>query len=249
MMKEKIEILRYNKVDENLAVLIELHKLIFKNNKLNNHLIYFDTNFPSYFKKIVADTRSNYIFTLRLNGTIEGVIHFKIFNDIIFLNNICLSENCQGRGYGKIFLFESLNLLNKTDFKYFTLDVFTSNKRALLWYKKLGIEINKSNTWTQIFLINYQENKNLSDEMIFKKDFNGFNSLFFNDVKIATIVNNTTMLLHDLTYIKQMPLNNYIVITNQETDFLGKGNFEIIDLDTSVRMVSPLKTFLNNLIN
>jgi hypothetical protein len=249
MMKEKIEILSYNKVDENIAVLIELHKLISKNNKLNNHLIYFDTNFPSYFKKIVVDPRCNYIFTLKLNDTLEGVIHFKIFNDIIFLNNICLSENCQGKGLGKIFLFESLNLLNKTDFKYFTLDVFMSNHRALLWYKNLGLEMNKSTTWKQIFLINIQENKNLPDEMIFKKDLNGFNSLFFNDVKIATIVNNTTMLIHDLTYINQMPLNNYILITNQDTEFLENGNFEITDMDTSVRMVCPMKTFLNNLLN
>jgi ribosomal protein S18 acetylase RimI-like enzyme len=249
MKKEKIEILRYNKVDENLAVLIELHKLISKNNKLNNHLIYFDTNFPSYFKKIIADPKFNYIFTLRINGEVEGVIHFKIFDDIIFLNNICLSENCQGKGFGKIFLFESLNLLNKTDFKYFNLDVFMSNQQAFLWYKNFGLEENKSTKWTQIFLINNQEDKNLSDEIIIKKDLNGFNSLFFNDLKIATIVNNTTMLLHDLTYIKQMPLNNYILITNQNTELLQNENFNVIDLDTSVRMVCPMKTLLNNLIN
>lgn len=57
------------------------------------------------------------------------------------------------------------------------------------------------------------------------------------------------MLLHDLTSINQMPLNNYILITNQDTEFLENGNFEIIDLDTSVRMVFPMKTFLNNLRN
>ena len=41
MKKEKIEIRRYNKVDENLDKLIELNKLISKYNgvKLYNHLI------------------------------------------------------------------------------------------------------------------------------------------------------------------------------------------------------------------
>ncbi len=57
------------------------------------------------------------------------------------------------------------------------------------------------------------------------------------------------MLLHDLTAINQMTLNIYILITNQDTEFLEKGNFEIIDLDTSVRMVCPMKTILNNLRN
>jgi ribosomal protein S18 acetylase RimI-like enzyme len=248
MKKEKIEIQRYNKVDENLAVLIELHKLISKNNMLNNHLIYFDTNFPSYLEKVIEYSENDYIFTLMINDNLEGFLHFKIFNDIIFLNNICLSENYQGKGFGKIFLFESLNLFNKTDFKYFTLDVFMSNQPAFLWYIKLGLEVTKSNIWKRLLPINRNNNK-LSDKMIFNKDINGFNSLFFNDVKIATIVKNTTMLLHDLTYIKQMPLNNYILITNQDTEFLENGNFEIIDLDTSVRMVCPMKTFLKNLKN
>lgn len=249
MMKEKIEILRYNKLDRNLASLIELHKLISKNNKLHNHLIYFDSNFPFYFKKIILDQGFNYIFILKIKGTLEGVIHFKILNDVIFLNNICLSENYQGKGFGKIFLCESLNLLNKTDFKYFALDVFLSNQPAFLWYKKLGLEVNESTKWKQIFLINNHENDQLPDEMIIKKDLNGFNSLFFKDLKIATIVNNTTMVLHNLTYIKQMPLNNYILISNQNTEFLENEKFEILDLDTSVRMVCPMKTFLNNLIN
>lgn len=247
MKKEKIEILRYNKVDENIAVLIELHKLISKNNMLNNHLIYYDTNFPSYFKKIVVDPTSNYIYTLMINANVEGVIHFKIFSDIVFLNNICLSEKYQGKGFGKIFLLESLNLLNKTDFKYFNLDVFLSNQTAFLWYKNFGLEVTKSTTWKQLSLIN--NTNDTSDEMVFKKDSNGFNSLFFNNVKIATIVNNTTMLIHDLTFINQMPLHKYILITNQDTVFLENGNFEIIDLDTSVRMICPIKTFLNNLIN
>jgi len=248
MTKEKIEILRYNKVDENLAVLIELHKLISKNNKLNNHLIYYDTNFPSYFEKIVGDPRCNYIFTLKLNGNIEGVIHFKIFNDIIFLNNICLSKNCQGKGFGKIFLLESLNYLNKTDFKYFTLDVFMSNQPAYLWYIKLGLEVTKSTLWKQLSLININNNE-ISDNMLFKKDLNGFNSLFFKDHKIATIINNSTMLLHDLSFINKIPLNDYILITNQDTQFLEGLSYELIDLETSLRMESQLTTVLNKLKN
>ncbi|MGK0413259.1 MAG: hypothetical protein ACJA1B_001461 [Polaribacter sp.] len=250
MKKEKIEILRYNKVDDNLDKLIELNKLISKYNgvKLYNHLIYFDSNFPSYIKKVIEHSESDYIFTLLLNDNLEGFIHFKIINDTLFFNNFCMSENYQGKGFGKMFLIKSLNLMNLADFKYLAKDVFMSNQPAFLWYIKLGLEVTKSTMWKQLLLINRPKNNKLSDEMIFKKDLNGFNSLFFKENKIATIVNNSTMLLHDLTSINQMPLNNYILITNQDTESLEKGNFKIIDLDSTVRMLCPMTIFLNNLI-
>jgi ribosomal protein S18 acetylase RimI-like enzyme len=249
MRKEKIEIRRYNKVDENLDKLIELNKLISKYNgvKLYNHLIYFDSNFPSYLEKVIEYSEYDYIFTLMINDNLEGFIHFKIMNNTLFFNNFCMSENYQGKGFGKMFLIKSLNLMNLPDFNYLAKDVFMSNQPAFLWYIKLGLEVTKSTMWKKLSLIN--NNIDTIDEMTFKKDLNGFHSLFFNDVKIATIVNNTTMLIHDLTYINQMPLNNYILITNQDTEFLENGNFEITDLETSVRMVCPMKTFLNNLLN
>ena len=249
MRKEKIEIRRYNKVDENLDKLIELNKLISKYNgvKLYNHLIYFDSNFPSYLEKVIEYSEYDYIFTLMINDNLEGFIHFKIMNNTLFFNNFCMSENYQGKGFGKMFLIKSLNLMNLPDFNYLAKDVFMSNQPAFLWYIKLGLEVTKSTMWKKLSLIN--NNIDTIDEMTFKKDLNGFHSLFFNDVKIATIVNNTTMLIHDLTYINQMPLNNYILITNQDTEFLENGNFEITDLETSVRMVCSMKTFLNNLLN
>ena len=246
-MKEKLEIIRYNEADENLTVLIDLHKLISKYNKLNNHLIYYDANFPVYFEKLVGDSQSNYVFIFKLNGIIEGFIHFKIFNNTIFLNNICLTKNCQGKGFGKIFLNESLNFINNTDYKHFELDVFISNLPALLWYKNLGLEVTKSTMWKQLSPVNYQKNIKLSDELMFKKDLNEFNSLFFKDQKIATIINNSTMLFHDLTFINKIPLNNYTLITNQSTEFIDTSHFEIIDLETSVRMKCPIKIYLNNL--
>jgi ribosomal protein S18 acetylase RimI-like enzyme len=249
MRKEKIEIRRYNKVDENLDKLIELNKLISKYNgvKLYNHLIYFDSNFLSYLEKVIEYSENDYIFTLMINDNLEGFIHFKVINETLFFNNFCMSENYQGKGFGKMFLIKSLNLMNLPDFNYLAKDVFMSNQPAFLWYIKLGLEVTKSTIWKKLSLIN--NNIDTIDEMTFKKDLNGFHSLFFNDVKIATIVNNTTMLIHDLTYINQMPLNNYILITNQDTEFLENGNFEITDLETSVRMVCPMKTFLNNLLN
>lgn len=247
MKKEKIEILRYNKVDENLDKLIELTKLITKYNgvTLYNHLIFFDSNYSSYLTNVIENSEIDYIFTLMINDNLEGFIHFKVIDDTLFFNNFCMSEDCRGKGLGKMFLIKCLNLMNLTDFEYLAKDVFLSAQSAYLWYIKLDLKVTKSTMWRQLILLNRSDIN--CNEMVFKKDLNGFNSLFFNDLKIATIVNNTTMLLHDLTYIKQMPLNNYILITNQDTQVLEHGIFDIVDLDTSVRMRCPMKTFLHNL--
>ena len=251
MKKEKIEILRYNKVDENLVELIRLNKLISKYNGVNlqRHLIYFDSNYPSYLGKVIENSDRDYLYTLMINDNLEGFIHFKTINDTLFFNNFCISENYQGKGLGKMFLVKCLNFMNIDDFKYLAKDVFMSNQPAFLWYIKLGLEVTQNSNWNKIVLANNQKNYKLPVEMIFKKDLNGFNSLFFKNRKIATIINDSTMMLHDLTHIKQMPLNNYIIVTNQNTEFLEKENFEIIELETSARMICPIKKLYNNLIN
>jgi len=251
MKKDKITVQRYSKVDKNLVELIELNKLISKYNgvKLYNHLIYFDANFPSYLEKIIEHSENDYIFTLMLNDNLKGFIHFKRIKDTLFFNNFCMSENYAGKGFGKMFLKKSLNLMPLEDFNFFAKDVFMSNQPAFLWYIKLGLEVTSSTNWKQLSLLNNQKNNKLPDEMIFKKDLNGFNSLFFKDHKIATIINNKTMLLHDLKFINKISLNNYTLITNQSTEFIDTSHFEIIDLDTSVRMKCRIKTYLNNLLN
>jgi ribosomal protein S18 acetylase RimI-like enzyme len=251
MKKEKIEILRYNKVDENLDELIRLTKLISKYNGVNlqQHLIFFDSNYPSYLRKVIENSDLDYLYILMINDNLEGFIHFKIINDTLFFNNFCMSENYQGKGLGKMFLVKCLNLMNIDNFKYLAKDVFMSNQPAFLWYIKIGLEVTQNSNWNKIVLVKNQKNYKLPEEMIFKKDLNGFNSLFFKNNKIATLINDSTMILHDLTHIKQMPLKNYIIITNQNTEFLEKENFEIIELETSARMICPIKKLYNNLIN
>lgn len=251
MKKEKIEILRYKKVDKNLVELIRLNKLISKYNGVNlqQHLIYFDSNYPSYLGKVIENSDRDYLYTLMINDNLEGFIHFKTISNTLFFNNFCMSENYQGKGLGKMFLVKCLNLMNIDNFKYLAKDVFMSNQPAFLWYIKIGLEVTQNSNWNKIVLVNNQKNYKLPEEMIFKKDLNGFNSLYFKKNKIATIINDSTMMLHDLTHIKEMPLNNYILVTNQNTEFLEKENFQIIELETSARMVCPIKKLYNNLIN
>ena len=59
MTKENIQITRYEKVDEDINSIISLHKLISKDSNLNEHLIYFDTNFKLYFRNIGTNKKTD----------------------------------------------------------------------------------------------------------------------------------------------------------------------------------------------
>lgn len=247
MMKDKIEILKYDRIDSDFNSIIQLHQSISENSSLNKYLIYFDSNFPLYFKKIIEQSQSDLIYIIKTNNEISGFIHFKVLNDTIFLNNICLNDNNQGKGLGKIFLKKSLDLLPDADLKYFALDVFLSNDRALFWYQSLGLNIISKSNWQKMLNNSIKEYKPLDIAIILKKDINGFDSIFIKENKIATIVNKTTLLIHDLFQMEMIPLSTYEnIITNQDTGNLNE-KYEFLQLETSVRMKGSFKNVFDKL--
>ena len=140
-------------------------------------------------------------------------------------------------------------MLKNKNFKYFTLDVFKSNQLAFLWYKKLGLVEENSIEWKEIIPSKNLKVKKLSNKIQFKNDTNGFSSLFLENYKIATIINNSTMLIHDISFIDIIPINNHIIITNQDTLSVNEMNYQFINLETSMRMNGLLTTVLNKLKN
>jgi hypothetical protein len=247
MTKENIQITRYETVDDDLNSIICLHKLISKDSNLNEHLIYFDTNFKFYFKNIVANKTTDEIYIIKINDVLEGFIHFKIFENTIFLNNICLTKFCQGKGIGTLFLYNSIKLAFNENLINFELDVFVSNIKALKWYKKLGLKINKNSIWMKINNKNLTKNTETITNIYYLKDSNGFDSIFYKTNKIATIINNKTIIIHDLNYIDKIPSQSYIVITNQDVTQLSKTHYKCSELETSTRMMGSLKEVLHNL--
>lgn len=249
MMKETIEVFKYDKIDSDYNSLIRLHQSISENTGLNKHLIYFDPNFPVYFKNIIEQSQNDFISVIKIDREIAGFIHLKISEETVFLNNICLNNKNRGKGRGKLFLRESLALLPQTHPKYFGLDVFLSNAPAVSWYRSLGLKIVSKSNWVALLNDNLKKYNHPSNEIIFKRDENGFSSVFVNDHKIGTIVNKTTLLIHDLSYIDLIPLNNFEnVITNQVTSDLNeKYNFK--QLDTSVRMNGLYENLKEKLIS
>ena len=247
MTKENIQITRYETVDEDINSIISLHKLISKDSNLNEHLIYFDTNFKFYFRNIVTNKTTDEIYVIKINDVLEGFIHFKIFENSLFLNNICLSNSCQGKGIGSFFLKNSLMLAYKESLINFELDVFLSNSKALKWYKKLGLKTNKNSIWMKINKKHLTQNTETISNISYLKDSNGFDSIFYKTNKIATIINNKTIIIHNLKYIDKIPSHSYILITNQDTNEHFVTNYNCFKLEVSTRMKGSIKEVLNNL--
>lgn len=246
MMKEKIEISRYDNIDDDFKSIIELHKLILEKTKLNKHLIYYDSNFPSYFINVIRNKTTDFISVLKINSVLSGFIHFKLFDNTIFLNNICLNESCQGKGFGKQFLKESLQLAFDGRPENFELDVLLSNQKALKWYTSLGLEIQNQSIWIRIVDLQKLNNENTPDTQ-FLKDNNGFDSIYFNEEKIATIVNKNTIIVHNLNFLDKIPSQRYTVITNQDVKKISSIRYQFMELETSARMNGRLKDVFNNL--
>jgi ribosomal protein S18 acetylase RimI-like enzyme len=247
MTKENIQITRYETVDDDLNSIIRLHKLISKDTNLNEHLIYFDTNFKFYFRNIITNKTTDEIYVIKIDDVLEGFIHFKLFENTLFLNNICLNNSCQGKGIGSFFLKHSLMLAYKESLINFELDVFLSNNKALKWYKKLGLKTIKKSIWMEINDNHQKLNNETSTGIYYLKDGNGFESIFFKTNKIATIINNKTILIHDLNFIDKIPNQSYIHVTNQDVNELIKKNYKCSELEISTRMKGSLKEVLHNL--
>lgn len=246
-MKEEIQITRYEIPDDDLTSIINLHKLISKETNLNEHLIYFDPNFIFFFENVIGNKTTDFVSVLKINNVLRGFIHFKLFENKIFLNNICLDESCQGKGLGKRFLKESLTLAYDGSQENFELDVFLSNRKALKWYVSLGLEIKKKSIWMKIVKDSDELNSEDTSEIYFLKDNNGFDSIFFRDNKVATIVNNKTILIHDLLCLEKLPSQTYTIITNQDVKKYCGSRYQFNDLEISARMNGRIKDVFDNL--
>jgi ribosomal protein S18 acetylase RimI-like enzyme len=248
-MKDKIEIFKYDNIDDNFISIIELHKSLISFTKLNNRLIYFDENFPVYFRKVIQESKSDYIMISLVNENFAGFIHLKSYEDTVFLNNICLIDSYKGKGIGKKLLYKSLSILEPSNFRFLTLDVFKSNELALSWYNKIGLKKVKETKWKKILLKNSKQIIKDLNKISYKFDTNGFYSLYFENAKIGTIIKKETLLLHDFSHIEKIKNINLTVITNQYIPLSSGVYYETIDLESSIRMKGLLKNIVASLIN
>ncbi|GEM_PF-4215119 len=245
-MKEKIEIIKYTKIDENLDNIIFLHRNISKMNKLHNNLIYFDDNFPNFITKNIRYSQNDLFFVLKSNDYLEGFLHFKKLENEIFLNNISLSQNVSHQGLGKILLRKSLELTNLEGIKFFGLDVLDSNQFAYNWYKKLGLKVINNSQWISITRKNSitPTKYNLN----YKKDCNGFSSIYYDENKIGTIINNRTLIINNLGYIQYLPIENFFTIAKIDLEEkYDLSNYDNLVLEKNYRMRGDINIVLSQI--
>ena len=242
-MKKEVVIKRLED-DHFIPDLVKMHQEIFSDNDLFGKLIYFDDNFPNYLKSIL-NSRNDYFFGVFSDDIISGFVHFKKAENQLFLNNIYLNENIRGGGTGTYIINYTLQKLLTEDYllEYLMLDVFESNKLAKKWYEKIGLSAESLSEWG-ITEKKYKDERN-KDSFVISKDDNGFTGLFLNERKVATIIQNESVIVHDqcaLDYDSEIPF--IYKRTDMETDF---EEITFSKFDTSIRMKGKISTILEKI--
>lgn len=239
-MKKEISIKRLHNV-EYIDEIISMHKELFNNTELYGKLIYFDEAYESFFKVLLND-ENHFIFGVFLNNNICGFVHLRNIHQVLFLNNIYLAEILRGNGMGTDILEEILNMsfIKENNFVNIELDVLQSNIRAVKWYEKLGLNQSSTHTWYVV------EKLYKTKKLDFKVDYdpNCFKSIFLNNTKVATIINNSYINLHDMIGIDFE--SNLPFIIKQET-MRNRKDVNFFEFETSIRMESCISDIIKNI--
>lgn len=241
-MRKEIQIKRQND-STYLTDLVLMHQEIFEDTELYGKLIYFDMAFSNYFRSVLKN-KDHYVYGIFAENTIQGFIHFRKFDNVLFLNNIFLSKYIRGNGIGTYVLNKVLNMpfVSENNFKQLTLDVLESNPRAKKWYEKIGFIQESIEPWYYVKKSIPKINTDL--KLIY--DDNQFKSLYLNNVKVATVINESCIIIHNfeaLDFLSELPFifktkENYIVNGVQFSKF-----------DSSIRMTSEITAVLKNTNN
>lgn len=97
--------------------------------------------------KCICMSPSSKIFVMEFNNKIIGMASIDILNDIFknikygYVNNVCVSKECQGKGFGKELMSKIDEYAKEMNLEYI---ILTSNKKRIAahkLYKKCGYEI------------------------------------------------------------------------------------------------------------
>lgn len=97
--------------------------------------------------KCICMSPSSKIFVMEFNNKIIGMASINILNDIFknikygYVNNVCVSKECQGKGFGKDLMSKIDDYAKEMDLEYL---ILTSNKKRIAahkLYKKCNYEI------------------------------------------------------------------------------------------------------------
>lgn len=239
-MRNEILIKRLN-MDDYVHEIVSMHRDIFIGTELFGKLIYFDDAFCSYFEKILSN-QEHYIFGIFKESRIHGFVHLVSNSSTLFLNNIYLSTTVRGNGTGSSVLNEIFRIpsIVKKNFKHLELDVLKSNIIARKWYEKLGLGQKSTQNWYYVNSVNKDPELRFSLD----HDINGFNGVYIDNNKVATIIDNTCVILHNVlgvNYEHNLPC----IIKLDKLPQHDELNFSMFE--TSIRMRGSIKEVLKNI--
>jgi ribosomal protein S18 acetylase RimI-like enzyme len=103
-----------------------------------------------YFLKRTIDVLQNHVLTLILTNdknnenkedNVIGYAHLDKENEGNIWFGVCILDNYQGKGYGKILIEKVLEEAKAKEIKKIKLSVDEGNSKAYLMYKKYGFEV------------------------------------------------------------------------------------------------------------
>ena len=103
-------------------------------------------------KEIIKD-KEKPIFVYEADGKIEGYAFCILIDNTnenslcdyksLYIDDLCVDENCRGRGIGKILYDYVLEYAKKIGCYNLTLNVWEGNDSAMRFYKNIGLKIQK----------------------------------------------------------------------------------------------------------
>lgn len=232
MMNESI--IKIQNTDTELQLLTCYLKEMYEDTKWNNRLIYFDPNYPNYLQNII-NLDNNLFYWLRYGNETIGFMHLIIKENELYLNNIFLLKSFQNKKLAPKFIYTVINQYNK---EFFSLNVFQSNDRALKWYLKLGMKIHEDT-----FFYEAKNSDANSEGYYIRDDSAGFKSVFIGENKIATVINDQSVMLHDPNIM--LNFKNYNFVITKSNEMIISDNLSLWDISHKMLISTP--TVLRNL--
>lgn len=182
---------------QNSAVFSQAIELLRKTyqNKVSAFFIYQSPAYLNHLKSINQSRHHGYSYTLHSSqgGNLIGLAMLRVRAKTLFLNQIILKAEFQGKGLGSRFLDEVISdiigLSSPDEFSHFELETFYSNIRARGIYEYMGMRQGKGKYWYHANHSMLLSRAHLAlDGVALWVDLNGFSQIYLNADHMGTLI-------------------------------------------------------------
>ena len=108
--------------------------------------IYSSGKYKCFINDRMKQPETKFIGAYQKNSLL-GYAEWRLNDEEIFLNNIYIHDRHRGLGIGTQLLEYGINHFSISTTKFFSLDVFDDNKKAKIWYERIGLEKQHVTYW------------------------------------------------------------------------------------------------------